>query len=146
MGRSLTIDLLDNLIIRIDITSCTCALLMLRVFIIFNMTSSLKKMKMKMPGEFAKYHTSRAFSPSVSSRLCALRMFVPSYLTCLYALRAFIRSLIYVSCMSYLCVLKSLSNGFVIQQKLSIFQGLNMGQKSAVKLFKQINFWSIFKM
>ena len=39
----LTTDLLDNLIIQIDISSCPCALLMLRALIIVNMTSSLKE-------------------------------------------------------------------------------------------------------
>ena len=43
IGRGLTIDLLHNLIIRIDISSCSCALLMLRALIIFKMTSSLKE-------------------------------------------------------------------------------------------------------
>ena len=43
IGKSLTTDLLHNLIIRIDISSCPCALLMLRALIIFNLTSSFKE-------------------------------------------------------------------------------------------------------
>ena len=40
--QGLTTDLLHSLIIRIDIPSCPCALIMLRALIIFNMNSSLK--------------------------------------------------------------------------------------------------------
>ena len=39
--RGLTIDLLHTLIIRIEMPSCPCALLMLTALIMFNMTSSL---------------------------------------------------------------------------------------------------------
>ena len=39
--RGLTIDLPHNLIIRIEILSCPCGLLMLRALIMLNMTSSL---------------------------------------------------------------------------------------------------------
>ena len=39
--RGLTIDLPHNLIIQIEMSSCPCALLMLRALIIFNMISSL---------------------------------------------------------------------------------------------------------
>ena len=39
--RGLTIDLPHNLIIRIEMSSCPCALLMLRALTMFNMTSSL---------------------------------------------------------------------------------------------------------
>ena len=42
IDKGLTTDLLHNLIILIDISSCSCALLMLRALIIFNMTASLK--------------------------------------------------------------------------------------------------------
>ena len=45
IGKGLTTDLLHNLIILIDISSCSCALLMLRALIIFNMTASLKENK-----------------------------------------------------------------------------------------------------
>ena len=40
-GLSLTTDLPHNLIIQIEMSSCPCALLMLRALIIFNMTSWL---------------------------------------------------------------------------------------------------------
>ena len=43
IGRGLRTDLQYNLIIRIDISSRPCALLMLRALIIFNLTSSLKE-------------------------------------------------------------------------------------------------------
>ena len=43
IDKGLTTDLLHNLIILIDISSRPCALLRLRAFIIFNMTSSLKE-------------------------------------------------------------------------------------------------------
>ena len=43
IDKGLTTDLLHNLIILIDISSCPCALLILRALIIFNMTSSLKE-------------------------------------------------------------------------------------------------------
>ena len=43
IGKGLTKDLLYNLIILTDTSSCPCALLMLRTLIIFNMTSSLKE-------------------------------------------------------------------------------------------------------
>ena len=41
IDRGLAIDLLHNLIIRIEMLSCPCALLMLRALIMFNMTSLL---------------------------------------------------------------------------------------------------------
>ena len=41
IDRGSTTDLLHNLIIRIEMSSCPCALLMLRALIISNMTSSL---------------------------------------------------------------------------------------------------------
>ena len=41
IDKGLTTDLLHNLIIWIDISSCPCALLMLRALMIFNMTSLL---------------------------------------------------------------------------------------------------------
>ena len=41
IDRGLTTDLKHNLIIRIEMSSCPCALLMLRALIISNMTSSL---------------------------------------------------------------------------------------------------------
>ena len=41
IDRSLTTDLPHNLNIRIEMSLCPCALLMLRALIIFNMTSSL---------------------------------------------------------------------------------------------------------
>ena len=41
LARGLTIDLLHNLIIRIEMSSCPCALLMLGALIMFNMASSL---------------------------------------------------------------------------------------------------------
>ena len=50
-GKSLTTDLLYNLITLIDISSCPCALLMLRALIIFNMTSSLKENEESMVAE-----------------------------------------------------------------------------------------------
>ena len=43
IGRILTTDLPHNLIIQIEMSSCPCALLMLRALIISNMTSSLTK-------------------------------------------------------------------------------------------------------
>ena len=43
IDRGLTIDLLNNLMIQIDMLSCPCALLMLRALIIFNITSLLKQ-------------------------------------------------------------------------------------------------------
>ena len=43
IDKGLTTDLLHKLIIRIDISLCPCALLMLRALVIFNMTSSLKE-------------------------------------------------------------------------------------------------------
>ena len=43
IDRGLTTDLLNNLMIRIDMSSCPCALLMLRALIIFNITSLLKQ-------------------------------------------------------------------------------------------------------
>ena len=41
IDKGLTIDLPHNLIIRIKMASCLCALLMLRALVNFNMTSSL---------------------------------------------------------------------------------------------------------
>ena len=41
IDRGLAIDLRHNLIIRIEMSPCPCALLMLRALIMFNMTSSL---------------------------------------------------------------------------------------------------------
>ena len=43
VGKGLTTDLLDNLIIQCDLLSCPWALLMLRSLVISNMTSSLKQ-------------------------------------------------------------------------------------------------------
>ena len=43
IGRGLTMDLLHNLIIRIDKSSFPCTLLMLRSLIILKATSSLKE-------------------------------------------------------------------------------------------------------
>ena len=51
IDKGLTTDLLHNLIILIDISSCPCALLMLRALIIFNMTSSLKENKESLAAE-----------------------------------------------------------------------------------------------
>ena len=41
--KGLATDLLHNLIIGIDMSSCPCALLMLKALIIFSMASSLKE-------------------------------------------------------------------------------------------------------
>ena len=49
--KGLTTDLLHNLIILIDISSCPCTLLMLRAWIIFNMTSSLKENEESLAAE-----------------------------------------------------------------------------------------------
>ena len=43
IDRGLTTDLPHKLIIRMEMSSCTCALLMLRGLIISNMTSSLTR-------------------------------------------------------------------------------------------------------
>ena len=43
IDRGLTTDLLHNLIIQIEMSSCPYALLMLRALIILNMASSLKQ-------------------------------------------------------------------------------------------------------
>ena len=51
IDKGLTTDLLHNLIILIDISSCPCALLMLRALIIFNMTSSLKENEESLAAE-----------------------------------------------------------------------------------------------
>ena len=51
IDRGLTIDLLHNLIIRIEMSSCPCALLMLRALIMFNMTSSLTQNEESLAGE-----------------------------------------------------------------------------------------------
>ena len=51
IDKGLTTDLLHNLIILIDISSCPCALLMLRALIIFNMTSSLKENEESLTAE-----------------------------------------------------------------------------------------------
>ena len=51
IDKGLTTDLLHNLIILIDISSCPCTLLMLRALIIFNMTSSLKENEESLAAE-----------------------------------------------------------------------------------------------
>ena len=51
IDRGLTIDLLHNLIIQIEMSSCPCALLMLRALIMFNMTSSLTQNEESLAGE-----------------------------------------------------------------------------------------------
>ena len=43
IDRGLTTDLMHNLIIRLDKSSCTCRLLKLIALTVFNITSSLKK-------------------------------------------------------------------------------------------------------
>ena len=50
-GKSLTTDLLYNLITLIDISSCPCALLMLRALIIFTMTYSFKENEESLAAE-----------------------------------------------------------------------------------------------
>ena len=51
IDKGLTTDLLHNLIILIDISSCPCTLLMLRALIIFIMTSSLKENEESLAAE-----------------------------------------------------------------------------------------------
>ena len=51
IDKGLTTDLIHNLIILIDISSCPCTLLILRALIIFNMTSSLKESEENLAAE-----------------------------------------------------------------------------------------------
>ena len=106
---------------------------------------------------FAKSCPSRAFATYLTCLAC-LHAFVPctpSHLGCFLAFHSFVPYLPY-SRQLYLFMLKLFQDVFVVQQKLSIFQGLSKplqtvlilsgSKKNAVKPFKRENFLSIFKM